>query len=215
MSFLGGGLDKATRRYKKSKREFEQWRMDQNKALLQQARGYADLGPESDIAYDTISGQYLTADSNPYISGVADQAAQRVAEQYNKGYIPQSLSAFAGSGRYGSGLFQQTLADTQSQMNQDIANASNQLYYQNYVNERALQENARTRAASQYDPLNRYGEYQSMLNTGSGSGSGSNGVGKGSFLGAVGTGAAAGGAYGGGWGALIGGAIGAGAYLLS
>lgn len=164
MSFFGGGIDKASKAYNAAKRDYKNWQMQQNRQLIEQARGFADLTAKDDIAYDTISGQYLTADSNPYIQQVAQQGAQQVQDAYNKSYIPQTLSSFAGSGRYGSGLFQKSLGDMQSQMNQDIANATNQVYYQNYSQERALQEQARQRAASQYDPLNRYGQYQSMLN---------------------------------------------------
>lgn len=212
MSFFGGGVDKATKRYNAAKRDYNMWQMQQNQDLLNQARQYADLGPESDLSYDTISGSYLTADSNPYIRGVADQATQRVVDQYNKGYIPQALSSYAGSGRYGSGLFQQTLADTQSQMNQDIANANNQLYYQNYANERAMQENARARAAQQYDPLNRYSMYQSMLNSYN-PGQPASTLERGSFLGSVVQGTLAGGSSGSPWGA-IGGAVGGGVSYL-
>ena len=212
MSFFGGGVDKATKRYNAAKRDYNMWQMQQNQDLLNQARQYADLGPESDLSYDTISGSYLTADSNPYIRGVADQATQRVVDQYNKGYIPQALSSYAGSGRYGSGLFQQTLADTQSQMNQDIANANNQLYYQNYANERAMQENARARAAQQYDPLNRYSMYQSMLNSYN-PGEPASTLERGSFLGSVVQGSLAGGSSGSPWGA-IGGAVGGGVSYL-
>ena len=214
MSFFGGGVDKATRAYNAAKRDYKMWQMAQNKALIQRAREFADLGPESDLSYDTISGSYLSADSNPYIRGVADQATQRVADQYNKGYIPQALSSYAGSGRYGSGLFQQTLADTQSQMNQDIANANNKLYYQNYANERQLQESARARAAQQYDPLNRYSTYQSMLN-GYNPGEPTATLNRGTFLGSVVQGALAGGSDGSFGGALGGGLSGAVSYLGS
>lgn len=211
MSFFGGGVDKATRKYNAAKRDYQMWRMGQNQQLLQQARGYADLDATSDLSYDTISGQYLTADSNPYISGVADQTAQRVADQYSKSYIPQSLSAYASSGRYGSGLFQQTMADTQSQMNQDIANANNQLYYQNYANERNLQEQVRARAAQQYDPLNRYSAYQSMLNSYN-PGEPTATTERGTFLGSVAQGAMSGSSLGP-WG-MIGGAVGGGVSYL-
>lgn len=164
MSFFGGGVDKATKRYNAAKRDYKEWQIKQNRQLIEEARNFADMTAADDIAYDTISGQYLNVASNPYIQQVAQQNAQIVQDAYNKGYIPQAMSSFASSGRYGSGLFQRTMADMQSQMNQDVAEANNNLYYQNYANERAMQENARARAASQYDPLNRYSAYQGMLN---------------------------------------------------
>lgn len=212
MSFFGGGVDKATKQYNAAKRDYNMWRIQQNQNLLNQARGYADLGAENDLSYDTISGQYLTANSNPYIQGVANQAAQQVQDTYNKSYIPSMLSQYAGSGRYGSGLFQRSAADMQSQMNQDVANATNQLYYQNYANERAMQEQARARAAQQYDPLNRYSMYQSMLNSYN-PGEPASTLERGTFLGSVVQGSLAGGSSGSPWGA-IGGAVGGGISYL-
>ena len=208
MSFFGGGVDKATKRYNAAKRDYQEWRIQQNQQLLNEARPLADLGAESDLAYDTISGSFLNANSNPYIRGVAEQGAQQVQDAYNKGYIPSMLSQYAGSGRYGSGMFQKSAADMQSQMNQDIANATNQLYYQNYSNERALQEQARARAAQQYDPLNRYGQYQSMLNSYN-PGEPASTLNRGTFLGSVVQGSLAGGSSGSPWGA-IGGGVGGG-----
>lgn len=126
-----------------------------NKALqnVDRATPYASLTAESDIQYPTASGYYLNA--NPYIDQVANQTTQNIQDVYNKSYIPGALSSYAGSGRFGSGLFQKTLADTQHQMNEDVGNAINNLYYTNYNQERAYQENALGRLSSQYDPLNR------------------------------------------------------------
>ena len=207
MSFFGGGIDKASKAYNSAKRDYKNWLMEQNRELIEGSRGFADYTAENDIAYDTISGQYLTADSNPYIQQVAQQGAQQVQDAYNKSYIPQALSSFAGSGRYGSGLFQKSLGDMQSQMNQDIANATNQVYYQNYSQERALQEQARQRAASQYDPLNRYSQYQSMLNSYD-PGEPTATKGKGSLLGSITQGAIMGAMTGNPWGVLGGAALG-------
>lgn len=117
------------------------------------AASYASYPPSSDVQYKTASGYYLNA--NPYINRVAQQAVQNIQDNYNKSYIPSALSSYAGSGRFGSGLFQRTLADTQHQMNEDVGNAINNLYYTNYNQERAYQESALSRMGSQYDPLNR------------------------------------------------------------
>lgn len=155
-------LTAESKAYNASLRDFNTWQMDQNRAAANEAYGYVGLGPESDVAYDTASGAYLNA--NPYLDQVAGNVSQQIIDQYNKSYIPQALSNYASSGRFGSGLFQQTLADTQSQMNQDVGNAMNNLYYQNYNTERQLQEQARQRIASQYDPLNRYTSYSGILN---------------------------------------------------
>lgn len=163
MGLFGGGLSKADKAYNNQLREYNQWQMNQNRDIYNQAGEYVNLSPSSDIAYDTISGQYLN--SNPYINNVANNVSQQIIDQYNRSTIPSALSSYAGSGRFGSGLFQKTLADTQSQLNQDVGNAMNNLYYQNYSAERQLQEQARNRAAAQYDPLNRYTSYSGLLNS--------------------------------------------------
>lgn len=117
------------------------------------AVSYAGNQPYTDVGYPTASGYYLNA--NPYINRVAQQTVQNIQDNYNKSYIPSALSAYARSGRFGSGLFQGTLADTQHQLNEDVGNAINNLYYTNYNQERAYQESALSRLGSQYDPLNR------------------------------------------------------------
>ena len=154
--------DKKTRRYNNALRDYNTWLMNTNRDIASQAQPYVNMTAADDVAYDTISGQYLNA--NPYINQVAGNVSQQIMDTYNKSYIPSALSSYASSGRFGSGLFQKTLADTQSQMNQDVANAMSNLYYQNYNTERQLQESARNRAASQYDPLNRYSSYSGLVN---------------------------------------------------
>lgn len=165
MGLFGGGSKKltaASAAYNNALRDYNYYQMNTNRDLINNAGQYVNLGPESDIAYDTASGQYLNA--NPYINQIANNTSQSIIDTYNKSYIPSALSSYAGSGRFGSGLFQRTLADTQSQMNQDVGNAINNLYYGNYNQERQYQEAARNRIASQYDPLNRYSSYSGIVN---------------------------------------------------
>lgn len=144
--------------------QFQQDQMKANKENWNDALNYSMLGPKSDIGYGTAAGNWLN--SNPYIDEVVNNTTQQIADNYNKSYIPQALSSFASSGRYGSGLFQKTLADTQSQMNKDVGNAANQAYYNNYNTERGYQENALSRLGQQYDPLNRNATYSNILNAG-------------------------------------------------
>lgn len=216
MSLFGGGVSKATKAYNNAIMNYNKWQMGQNQQLASDAQQYIGLGPSSDIAYDTASGEYLNA--NPYINQVANNVSQQIIDQYNRSYIPSALSSYAGSGRFGSGLFQKTLADTQSQLNQDVGNAMNSLYYGNYNQERQYQEAARNRIASQYDPLNRYSQYSGILNSYS-PGQPAALQEKGSALGAAlqggVSGAISGAAAGGPWGALFGGLGGAGLGLLN
>lgn len=76
----------------------------------------------------TAAGEYLTADSNPYIRGVAQRGADMAGAAIN--------SQFGGAGRSnGSGLYAQLFG-------QGVADASNNVYAQNYANERQLQQGA-------------------------------------------------------------------------
>lgn len=215
MGLFGGG------KTPKYERAYAKWATQTAQKMGQEAvdnalaaEPYRDLTAESDIAYDTASGQYLNA--NPYIDQVVGNTTQQIQDAYNKSTIPSQLSNWAGSGRFGSGLFQQSLADTQSKLNQDVANAASNIYYQNYNTERQFQEAARDRIASQYDPLNRYSAYGSLLQSATPSavlGMKTKGSTLGNAVSGALSGAVSGGMMGGPWGALggalAGGALGA------
>ena len=215
MSLFGGGktpgYERAYAKWAtKSAQQMGQEAIDNALAAEQ----YRDLTADRDIAYDTASGQYLNA--NPYIDQVVGNTTQQIQDTYNKSYIPSQMSSWAGSGRFGSGLFQQSLADTQSKLNQDVANAASNIYYQNYNTERQFQEAARDRIASQYDPLNRYSAYGSLLQSSTPSavlgmktkGSKFGNIASGAIAGAI-QGGMMGGPWGAAGGALGGGALGA------
>lgn len=69
---------------------------------------------------DTINGSYLTADSNPYLSGAVNQALGDVQSKVN--------SQFSGN-NYGSSAHEQWLG-------QNLADRALPIYAQNYQNER-------------------------------------------------------------------------------
>lgn len=74
----------------------------------------------------SANGDFLTADSNPYIRGVAQQGADAAQARIN--------AQFGSAGRSnGSGLYAQNFA-------QGISDATNNVYAQNYANERQLQQ---------------------------------------------------------------------------
>ncbi|RYE77295.1 MAG: hypothetical protein EOO80_11095 [Oxalobacteraceae bacterium] len=76
----------------------------------------------------TANGDYLTADSNPYIQGVAQKGADAAQAAIN--------AQFGAAGRSnGSGLYAQLFG-------QGISDATNSVYAQNYANERQLQQSA-------------------------------------------------------------------------
>ena len=81
-----------------------------------------DAGAQG-LATDTMSGDYLSA-GNPYFGQMQQSMANKI--------IPQVMSQFAESGRYGSGAAANALASA-------LADKTGQLAYQNYGDERARQ----------------------------------------------------------------------------
>lgn len=96
----------------------------------------------------TISGQYLTPDSNPFLKGTVDDALGQVKSQLN--------SQFKGAD-FGSSAHQEWLG-------RGLANTALPFYNQNYQQERNRQFGAATAApdytqsvtASRFAPLNQY-----------------------------------------------------------
>lgn len=100
----------------------------------------------------TINGDYLTADSNPYLKGAVDQALNGVQGRVN--------SQFSGN-NYGSSAHEQWLG-------QNLANTALPIYAQNYQNERNNQLQASMYAPglvnSNIANLNASGQQQQALN---------------------------------------------------
>ncbi len=144
--------------------KYNQNQMTANQNNWTNAANAAQLGANSDIGYATATGSYLN--SNPYINQVANATTTAIMDNYNNSIIPDTLSQYAASGRYGSGGMQNAMTTMQSNMSTDIGNAVNDLYYQNYNDERAYMEAAQNRLGQQYDSLSRYNTYSNILNAG-------------------------------------------------
>lgn len=71
-----------------------------------------------------LGGDYLKPDSNPYLDGMFSNAADQVQQRVN--------SAFGGAGRYGSGINQEV-------MTRELGKTAQDVYGQNYENERNRQ----------------------------------------------------------------------------
>ena len=102
----------------------------------------------------TASGQYLAG--NPFFQGAFAPAAQAATQQFQKA-ISDVSSAASKAGRYGSGAMQNLQGQASNQLAQSLANTAGQLAYQNYAQERGLQEAAlgRVGALGQQDIANR------------------------------------------------------------
>ena len=88
----------------------------------------------------TASGNYLSA-GNPYFASMMSSAAAPVISEYEK--ATQNLNSTAAqSGRYGSGAQAQMQSDATSNLADALSRQAGQLAYQNYGQERGLQESA-------------------------------------------------------------------------
>ena len=119
----------------------------------------------------TASGQFLSG--NPFFQGAFAPAAQAATQQFQIA-LGDIGSAASKAGRYGSGAMGALQERASSQLAQQLANTAGQLAYQNYAQERGLQESAQGRLAglAQQDIANRMaaaqglgGNYQQALAT--------------------------------------------------
>lgn len=87
-------------------------------------------------SYKTLRGDYLDPASNPYLSKTFDAAAGDVSRQYKNSVMPSVNSTFSLAGRYGSGAHQQAVQDAGNSLAGSLTNMGNQIYGQNYQQER-------------------------------------------------------------------------------
>lgn len=109
----------------------------------------------------TASGQYLSG--NPFFQGAFAPAAQAATQQFQSA-IGNIASQASRAGRYGSGAMERLQGQASNQLAQQLANTAGQLAYQNYAQERGLQESAlgRVGALSQQDIANRMAAAQGL-----------------------------------------------------
>jgi len=127
-------------------------RASQGNPLLQSAQGQLQ---------NTISGGFLQG--NPFFQGAFQPAAQAAQSRFEQ-TLGDVGSAASRAGRYGGGAMQ-TLEDRASgQFAKSLADTAGQLAYQNYAQERAMQQQA-TMAAPQMAAAD-YQDIQNMLAAG-------------------------------------------------
>lgn len=113
----------------------------------QQGSAYTDASRQA--LTDTASGQFLNPDSNPYLRGMVDRAQDDVMTRVNM--------MDRGSGSYGNSGIQQAAT-------RELADVTNDIYGQNYMNERQ-----NMMQAGMYSPQFAQADYMDanqMLNAG-------------------------------------------------
>lgn len=98
------------------------------------AQGLSDIG--AGMLADTLSGRYLNPNSNPYLAGTYQQAAQQMSDAYRYGAAPELMAAAARANALGGSAYNETADRQRYSFGQNLANLANQIYGGNYANER-------------------------------------------------------------------------------
>jgi hypothetical protein len=98
------------------------------------------------LTADTMAGNYLNPDSNPYLSNAMDAATRPMREAFTQDTMPAIDAAFSRAGRYGSGLQGNMQARASEDYLQALGDVGNRLAYSNYGDERGRQIAASTAA---------------------------------------------------------------------
>jgi len=138
----------------------------QTTTALSQAEARAKVGnpllPSAEQQQqDVISGKYLN--SNPYFNQALAGAAQGATTNYMDA-IKAAQGGASMSGRYGSGVSADIQNRAANTLSQTLANKYGDLAYQNYANERGMQNQAATNAPAL--AAADYQDIQQLMNVG-------------------------------------------------
>lgn len=101
--------------------------------------GRAATNPAMGMTAQTAQGGYLGG--NPFFQGAFQPAARAAQDQFQQG-IQSVTSGASQAGRYGSGAMGQLQDRASNQFAQSLSDTAGKLAYQNYGQERGLQESA-------------------------------------------------------------------------
>jgi hypothetical protein len=108
--------------------------------------GGADLAAARAQNMRTINGEFLG--SNPYLQGAIEAAQRPTMQAYQTATAPQTDSAFARAGRYGSGGHQNAVGQNQERLARALSDSANSLSYADYGAERGRMQQATGMAPS-------------------------------------------------------------------
>ncbi|KVU10658.1 hypothetical protein WK62_05180 [Burkholderia ubonensis] len=96
---------------------------------------YLNANPGNAAFSQFANGSML---NNPYQSAALDAANNAITRAYQTATAPQTASSFAGSGRYGSGAYQNAVSQNQQDLATQLGNTDaslvNSMYQQNMAN---------------------------------------------------------------------------------
>ena len=102
--------------------------------------GSPNIGVGQNLLGQTLSGDFLN--SNPYLDQMYNQAADNVTRNYQEAVAPGIGASADSRGRYGSGLYQNMMANSQRELGNSLGQLATNVYGQNYANERGRQDSA-------------------------------------------------------------------------
>lgn len=141
---------------------------EQQYAVASGLAGYQNLQGDTDVSRGllngVVAGDYLSPDSNPYFSGTVDAALGKITDQYMRATAPNTDNSFAKAGNWGGSAWREATDTNQKALADQLATTANQMYSNNYANERANQMAAST-ALPGLDITNLQGA-QSLLGLG-------------------------------------------------
>ena len=102
--------------------------------------GSPNIGIGQNLLGQTLSGDFLN--SNPYLDAMYNQAASNVTRNYQEAVAPSIGANAEAQGRYGSGLYQNMMANSQRELGDSLGRLGTDIYGQNYATERGRQDAA-------------------------------------------------------------------------
>jgi len=102
--------------------------------------GSPNIGVGQNLLGQTLSGDFLN--SNPYLDAMYNQAASNVTRNYQEAVAPSIGANAEAQGRYGSGLYQNMMANSQRELGDSLGRLGTDIYGQNYATERGRQDSA-------------------------------------------------------------------------
>jgi len=126
-------------------------------------KGNPILAEASTLAQNTLKGDYLDY-NNPYLQGAITNATNPLIDTFKTQVAPTIDSQFAGSGRYGSGLYAQARNRAEDTLTDSLADKSMDIAYKNYANERAIQDGLLNQASALSDL--EYGDAKMLTDIG-------------------------------------------------
>jgi len=108
------------------------------------AEARSGLSNNAGLGYldESASGQYLTADTNPYLADAVRAAQDPLIERFQAEILPGVTGQFGAAGRFGSGAHQYAVNQATDDFTKNLADAATQAYAANYMQERANQLSA-------------------------------------------------------------------------